>query len=124
MCSSDLRNQERINILAIADTERNQDFLPDVPTLQEAGYDVDDSSVNLRGVMTRKGVPEERLALLSEKFVEMFNDESIQEKMQKGGATMRVLDRDELKEMWQQRQETLEALFEEIDAKELAKKQK
>lgn len=118
------RNRERVKILAVADNERNQDFLPDVPTLQEAGYDVDDSSVNLRGVMTRKGVPEDRLAFLSEKFVEMFNDESIQDKMQKGGASMRVLNRDELKQMWQQRQEVLEDLFDEIDAKALAEKQK
>ena len=37
----------------VADLQRN-DFLPDVPTLKEAGYDVDNSSVNFRGLMVKK----------------------------------------------------------------------
>lgn len=114
------RSQDRVNIIGVADLERNKTFLPDVPTFLEAGYEVDDASVNFRGVMTRSGVPEERLDYLSEKMVEMFNDEEIVTQMEKGGATMRVMDREEMKEMWQRRSAFIAELFEEIDAKKLA----
>lgn len=115
------RSRERLKILGIADLERNETFVPDVPTFIEAGYEIDDASVNFRGVMTRSGVPEERLDYLSKKTVEMFNDEEVKAQMEKGGATMRVMNRSELKDMWQRRQAFLTELFEEIDAKELAK---
>ena len=42
------RSQDRLTILAIADVKRHE-YLPDVPTLQELGYNVDDASVNFRG---------------------------------------------------------------------------
>lgn len=115
------RNQDRLKILGVADMERHSDFLPDVPTFQESGYEVDDSSVNMRGVMAPSGVPDERLQMLSENFVEMFNDEDIQAKMKKGGAPMRVLGRDELQEMWQKRQSYLNELFADLDVEELEK---
>ncbi|WNK21321.1 tripartite tricarboxylate transporter substrate binding protein [Halomonas piscis] len=113
------RNQDRLKILGVADTERHSDFLPDVPTFQESGYEVDDSSVNMRGVMAPSGVSEERLDVLSEKFVEMFNDEEIQAKLKKGGAPMRVMDREELKEMWKERKAYLDELFEGFDVEEI-----
>lgn len=115
------RSRDRLKILGIADLERNQTFVPDVPTFREAGYEIDDASVNFRGVMTRSGVPEERLEYLSGKMVAMFNDDAIKAQMEKGGATMRVMNRSDLKDMWQRRQAFLSELFEEIDAKELAK---
>ncbi|QEA39204.1 tripartite tricarboxylate transporter substrate binding protein [Pistricoccus aurantiacus] len=113
------RSRDRLKILGVADLERNEAFLPEVPTFQEAGYEVDDSSVNFRGIMTRSGVPEDRLEMLSEKMVEMFNDEDIKTKMEKGGSPMRVMGRAELKEMWQQRQAFLKELFENLDGAEL-----
>jgi tripartite-type tricarboxylate transporter receptor subunit TctC len=36
------RESGNVKILAVADNQRNEKFLPDVPTLKEAGYDVDD----------------------------------------------------------------------------------
>jgi tripartite-type tricarboxylate transporter receptor subunit TctC len=36
------RESGNVKILAVADNQRNEEFLPDVPTLKEAGYDVDD----------------------------------------------------------------------------------
>ncbi len=51
--SDAFRNRERLKILAVADLQRS-DFLPDVPTLKESGVDVDDSSVNFRGIMARR----------------------------------------------------------------------
>jgi len=49
------RSQKDIKILAIADLQREETFLPDVPTLKEEGVDVDNSSVNFRGIMAPKG---------------------------------------------------------------------
>src|SRR5210317_931752 len=44
------REAGNVKILAVADLERNE-FLPDVPTMMESGLDVDNASVNFRGVM-------------------------------------------------------------------------
>lgn len=113
------RNQDRLRILAVADLERDEDFLPDVPTFQELGYDIDNSSVNFRGIMAPKGPSEERLQWLSERIVEMFNDERIKAQMKEGGSPMNVMNREELKGMWQERQAFLEDLFAEMDADEI-----
>ncbi|MDI5933261.1 Bug family tripartite tricarboxylate transporter substrate binding protein [Halomonas kalidii] len=113
------RSQDRLKILGIADLKRDEEFLPDVPTFQESGYDIDDSSVNFRGLMTRSGVSEDKLEILSQGAVEMFNDEEVKAKMKEGGSPMRVMDRQELKEMWQERQAYLEELFAGLDAEEL-----
>ncbi|WP_234252971.1 Bug family tripartite tricarboxylate transporter substrate binding protein [Billgrantia aerodenitrificans] len=113
------RSQDRLKILGIADLERDEEFLPDVPTFQEAGYDIDDSSVNFRGLMTRSGVSEEILDKLSEGAVAMFNDEEVQAQLKDGGSPMRVMGRDELSEMWQERHDYLEELFAGLDPEEL-----
>lgn len=105
------RSRDRLKILGIADLERDEDFLPEVPTFKEAGYDIDDSSVNFRGLMTRSGIPEERLEILSKGALEMFNDEEIQAQLKEGGSPIRVMDREELSEMWQERHAYLEELF-------------
>lgn len=116
------RNQDRLKILGVADMERHDNFLPDVPTFVESGYEVDDSSVNMRGIMAPSGVPEDRLEMLSDSFVEMFNDEDIQAKMEQGGAPMRVMGRKELQDMWNKRQSYLEELFAGLDNEELGQK--
>jgi len=113
------RSQDRLKILGVAGLERDQDFLPNVPTFQESGYDIDDSSVNFRGLMTRSGVSEEKLEVLSQAAMEMFNDKEVKAKMKEGGSPMRVLDREELKEMWQKRQAYLKELFADIDPEEV-----
>jgi tripartite-type tricarboxylate transporter receptor subunit TctC len=110
------RARDRLKILAIADLERDQEFLPDVPTLKERGFDVDDSSVNFRGVMAPKGVPEERLEMLSEAFVKMFNDDRSKRRMSAGGSPLRVMNRAETRELWDRQQEALEKLFEGMKA--------
>ncbi|MCP1676954.1 tripartite-type tricarboxylate transporter receptor subunit TctC [Natronocella acetinitrilica] len=109
------RGRDRLKILAIADLERDEDFLPDVPTLMELGYEVDDSSVNFRGIMAPAGVSEERLEWLSEKVVEMFNDERVANQMKAGGSPMRVMNRQEVREMWERREVFLKELFEGMD---------
>lgn len=99
-----------VKILGVADLERNV-FLPDVPTLMEAGLDVDNASVNFRGLMAKKGTPPEVIEALAAKVPEMFKHSRVTSKMEDGGSPMHVMTRDEVKAMWAKREETLKELL-------------
>ncbi|MCZ0813620.1 MAG: Bug family tripartite tricarboxylate transporter substrate binding protein [Pseudomonadota bacterium] len=99
-----------VKILGVFDTERSE-FLPDVPTMQEQGYDIDNASVNYRGVMVPKGTPQEVIDKLAETVPAMFRNDRVKKQMKAGGSPMKVMTRDEVLEMWNQRQETLEKLL-------------
>ena len=105
------RSRDNLKILAIADLQRNQEFLPDVPTFMEQGLDVDDSSVNFRGIMAPKGTPPEVIDYLAERVEAMFNDGRVNGKMKDGGSPVRVLGRAEVQKMWAERQEFLSELL-------------
>ncbi len=110
--SDAFRAQEagNVKILGVADLERNA-FLPDVPTMKEQGLDVDNSSVNFRGVMVPKGTPPEVIEKLSATVPEMFANARVTKKMEAGGSPMHIMTRDEVIEMWAQRQQTLNELL-------------
>ncbi|MFN3208610.1 MAG: Bug family tripartite tricarboxylate transporter substrate binding protein [Roseovarius sp.] len=99
-----------IKILGIFDTERS-DFLPDVPTMQEQGFDIDNASVNYRGVMVPKGTPQPVIDKLAEVVPAMFENDRVKGKMEAGGSPMHVMTRDEVIEMWAAREETLKELL-------------
>ncbi len=100
-----------VKILGIFDLERNEEFLPDVPTMIEQGYDIDNASVNFRGVMVPKGTPQAVIDHLAATVPAMFENGSVQSRMAAGGSPMHVMTRDEVIEMWAARQETLEELL-------------
>ncbi len=100
-----------VKILGVFDLERSE-FLPDVPTMMELGYDVDNSSVNFRGVMVPKGTPQEVIDTLAASVPEMFANSRVASRMKAGGSPMRIMTRDEVKEMWAAREETLKVLLE------------
>nr|CAA6828442.1 MAG: Tricarboxylate transport protein TctC [uncultured Thiotrichaceae bacterium] len=102
-----------VKILAVADLERNE-FLPDVPTLKESGYDVDDSSVNFRGLMVPKGTPQAAIDILAAKVPEMFKNGRVAGKMKAGGSPMHIMDRDAVKAMWAERQTYLTELLKDL----------
>lgn len=110
--SDAFRAQEagNVKILGVADLERNA-FLPDVPTMKEQGLDVDNSSVNFRGVMVPKGTPPEVIEKLAATVPEMFANSRVAKKMEAGGSPMHIMTRDEVIEMWSQRQQTLNELL-------------
>lgn len=110
--SDAFRAQEagNVKILGVADLERNA-FLPDVPTMMEQGLDVDNSSVNFRGVMVPRGTPPEVIEKLSATVPEMFANSRVAKKMEAGGSPMHIMTRDEVIEMWAQRQQTLNELL-------------
>lgn len=99
-----------VKILGVFDLERS-DFLPDVPTLKEQGYDVDNASVNFRGIMVPKGTPQEVIDKLAATVPAMFENARVAKKMKAGGSPMRIMTRDEVLEMWAAREETLRELL-------------
>ena len=114
--SDSFRNKDRIKILAIADLERHE-FLPDVKTFKEMGVDVDDSSVNFRGVAFPKGVPQDIIDKCAEVFPRMFRDKKVIAKMKASGSPMRVIDRAGVIKMFQERQKYLTGLLKELKKK-------
>ncbi|AXT26471.1 tripartite tricarboxylate transporter substrate binding protein [Ruegeria sp. AD91A] len=110
--SDAFRAQEagNVKILGVFDLERNE-FLPDVPTLKEQGFDIDNASVNFRGVMVPKGTPPEVIDKLAATVPEMFKNSRVAGKMKAGGSPMHIMTREEVQEMWAARQETLKELL-------------
>lgn len=110
--SDAFRAQEagNVKILGVFDLERNA-FLPDVPTLKEQGYDIDNASVNFRGVMVPKGTPQEVIDKLAAAVPEMFKNSRVAGKMKAGGSPMHIMTREEVQAMWAARQETLQELL-------------
>ncbi|WP_298918504.1 tripartite tricarboxylate transporter substrate binding protein [uncultured Roseobacter sp.] len=104
------REAGNVKILAVADLERN-DFLPDVPTMMEGGLDVDNASVNFRGVMVPKGTPQGIIDKLAETVPTMFENSRVAGKMKAGGSPMHIMTRDEVLAMWAAREETLKELL-------------
>lgn len=110
------RNQDRLKIIAVADLQRS-DFLPDVPTFREQGVDVDDSSVNFRGVVLPKGAPKEIIEKSAEALPKMFGDKKTLGKMKSSGSPVRIMNRDEVITMFKERQTYLESLLKDLKKK-------
>jgi len=108
--SDAFRRSDEIKILAIADLERNE-VLPAVPTFLELGVNIDDSSVNYRGIMVPKGTPQPVIDRLSETIINMFEDTVVRNRMREGGAPLRVMGREEVLSMWNERQDYLSLLL-------------
>ena len=108
--SDSARSQSDLKILAVADLERHS-FLPDVPTFKENNIGVDDSSVNFRGLMVPKGTPQKTIDYLARTVPEMFKDTKTLGKMKQTNSPVRIMTRDEVVEMWQERQVYLSELL-------------
>lgn len=104
------RDAGNVKILGVFDLERNE-FLPDVPTMKEQGLDIDNASVNFRGIMVPKGTPQEIIDKLAATVPEMFKNGRVAKKMKAGGSPMHIMTRDEVKTMWAAREETLKELL-------------
>ena len=104
------RQAGNVKILGVFDLERNS-FMDDVPTLMEQGFDIDNASVNFRGVMVPKGTPQGVIDHLAAIVPTMFENGRVQGKMSAGGSPMHVMNRQEVLDMWAARQTTLEDLL-------------
>ena len=105
------REAGNVKILGVADVKRNEEFLSDVPTLQEAGLDVDNSSVNYRGLMVPKGTDPAVIKVLAEKVPAMFENSRVAKRMKAGGSPMNIMSREEVQKMWAEREEFLKELL-------------
>ncbi len=108
--SDSYRNKDRIKILAVADLERHA-FLPQVPTFKEQGIDVDNSSVNYRGVILPKGAPPAVIAKLAQVFPKMFAAKKTKAKMKASGSPMKIMTRDQVIKMFKERENYLRKLL-------------
>ena len=104
------REAGNVKILGVADLERNE-FIKDVPTLKEGGLDVDNSSVNFRGLMVPKGTPQDVIDKLAKQVPMMFAHARVAKRMKAGGSPMKIMNREEVQKMWAARQETLAELL-------------
>lgn len=111
--SDAFRMGDKVRILAIADLERNP-VIPTVPTFSELGLEIDDSSVNYRGIMVPKGTPKEIVDSLSESVIKMFNYPIVVSKMSEGGAPLKIMKRQEVLNMWNERQAYLTDLLKDL----------
>ena len=109
--SDSYRSRGNLKILGIADLQRDKQFLPDVPTFKEQGYDVDDSSVNFRGIMVRKGTPQAVIDKLAAVMPKMFANKRVAKQMRNGGSPIRIMDRAAVQKMWAERQKFLTGLL-------------
>ena len=114
--SDSFRNKDRIKILAIADLQRHA-FLPDVKTFKEMGVDVDDSSVNFRGVAFPKGVPQDIIDKCAAIFPKMFDNKKVIKKMKASGSPRRVITRENVVKMFEEREKYLGELLKELRKK-------
>lgn len=99
-----------VKILGLFDLERHA-YIEDVPTLIELGFEIDDASVNYRGVMVPKDTDPRIIETLAARLPIMFKDPAIVEKMTAAGAPMRVMNRAEVQRMWAKREATLKELL-------------
>ncbi len=90
------RAKNNLKILAVADLKRTKEFIPEVKTFKELGFDVDDASVNRRGIFLPKGTPPEIIEKCAMIFPKMFKDPAVQEKMKNAGIPVEILTRDEI----------------------------
>jgi tripartite-type tricarboxylate transporter receptor subunit TctC len=107
------REAGTVKILGVFDLERNS-FMEDVPTMMEQGYDIDNASVNFRGVMVPAGTDPAIIDHLASVVPTMFENSRVASRMAAGGSPMHIMTRDEVIEMWAARQETLEALLADL----------
>jgi len=108
--SDAFRRRSEVRILAIADLDRHA-VLPSVSTFKELGLEIDDSSVNYRGLMVPKGTPQSVIDHLSTVALKMFDDETVVNRMNEGGAPLRVMNRENVLSMWNERQTYLTQLL-------------
>ena len=104
------REAGTVKILGVFDLERNS-FMEDVPTMKEQGFNIDNASVNFRGVMVPKGTPQGVIEKLAATVPSMFENGRVAKRMKAGGSPMAIMNREEVQAMWAKRQATLEELL-------------
>ncbi len=101
-----------LRFLAVGTTER-LDQTPDVPTLQELGYDFE-MTIN-RGLFAPAGTPEDRLEVLENALSELQHDESFVESINNAGSEVVYRGREEYAEYLEDLDATVERLADHLE---------
>jgi len=104
------RAQDRLRILAVADLKRHA-YLPDVATFQELGVNIDDASVNYRGLAFPVGVPQPIIDWAAERALAMFQDPGVVAKMAESNSPMMLMDRKGAQALFASQKATLTKLL-------------
>ncbi len=110
------RSQDKVKILAIADVKRHE-YLPNVKTFKEQGLDIDNSSVNYRGIALPKGTPKEIIDKCADIVPKMFKDKQIESKMKDSGSPVLIMNREECIKMFANMKKELTTLLAELKQK-------
>lgn len=107
----DLVQDSQLRLLAVLDGTRDSDF-PDVPTLKDAGYDVEFPSVV--GVVAPAGTDPAIVSKLEEVFTQVATSDDYREFMAKLNQPVRIMTGEELGETIARNLETYRALAKEM----------
>lgn len=104
--------EQGAKVLAVADTERAPN-LPDVPTFEEEGYELDEAAY--RGVAVPPETPDNVVNTLAEAFREVNNDPEVEQQMEDLGFIIENMGPEESEEFTAERREENEQLLRELD---------
>ncbi|WP_168203598.1 tripartite tricarboxylate transporter substrate binding protein [Oceanispirochaeta crateris] len=76
-----------IKVLCVNNLVKEPNF-PDIPTIVEAGFDIEAPVLDWRGLALPKGVAEDRVAFLEEGFKKMFDDPEFRQFCEEVGLTL------------------------------------
>ena len=100
-----------VRILGVM-AEKRSEFLPDVPTLKEQGYNLfADSS---RGMSLPKGTPKEIVQIWSQATKKALENEQFQQKMKEQGIEIRYMDTSEYEKYWDNYESRIKPLIPEL----------
>lgn len=98
----------QVKVIGVMEAERSQ-FMPDVPTFTEAGYDVQISSS--RGFAFPAGTPDEIVTEMSEAIGEIMDDSEFQEQMAQQGLAATYMDSEEYAQYWDETTQLFSDLY-------------
>ncbi|MCG8401239.1 MAG: tripartite tricarboxylate transporter substrate binding protein [Firmicutes bacterium] len=112
--SNDLvQHSDKMKVLAIGSEERFKP-LADVPTFKELGYDMT-ASID-RGVAVPPGTGEQIVKVLEDAFMEIANDQAVQEQMIKEGFEPKAMNAAEAEQYIKEKTETYSDILAEVMA--------
>ena len=100
------RMRDSLHFLGVTGAEREK-ALPDVPTLQEQGFQVTPID-QIWYAMTTPKVPDDRVAILTNAFAKAFEDKMLWEQMNKVGEYPKLLTRAQVEAMVKKQAEVIE----------------
>ena len=100
------RMRDSLHFLGVTGAEREK-ALPDVPTLQEQGFQVTPID-QIWYAMTTPKVPEDRVTILTNAFAKAFEDKMLWEQMNKVGEYPKLLTRAQVEAMVKKQAEVIE----------------